>query len=81
MSTVNISFQDSLLKEIDKTAKKEHRSRSELIREAARQYIRRQNQWNELFQLGNRVAKEQQLSIEEVEEEIAATRQKRAKNR
>lgn len=81
MSTVNISFQDSLLKEIDKTAKKEHRSRSELIREAARQYIRRQNQWNELFQLGNRVAKEQQLSIEEVEEEIAATRHKRAKNR
>lgn len=81
MSTVNISFQDSLLKEIDKTAKKEHRSRSELIREAARQYIRRQNQWSELFQLGDRVAKEQQLTIEEVEEEIAATRQKRAKNR
>lgn len=81
MSTVNISFQDSLLKEIDKTAKKEHRSRSELIREAARQYIRRQNQWNELFQLGDRIAKEQQLTIEEVEEEIAATRHKRANDR
>ncbi len=81
MSTVNISFQDSLLKEIDKTAKKEHRSRSELIREAARQYIRRQNQWNELFQLGDRIAEEQQLTVEEVEGEIAATRQKRANDR
>lgn len=81
MSTVNISFQDSLLKEIDKTAKKEHRSRSELIREAARQYIRRQSQWNELFQLGDRIAKEKQLTIEEVEEEIAATRHKRANDR
>ncbi len=81
MSTVNISFQDSLLKEIDKTAKKEHRSRSELIREAARQYIRRQNQWNELFQLGDRIAKEQQLTIEEVEEEITANRHKRANDR
>ena len=81
MSTVNISFQDSLLKEIDKTAKKEHRSRSELIREAARQYIRRQNQWNELFRLGDRIAKEKQLSIEKVEEEIAATRLKRTTDR
>jgi metal-responsive CopG/Arc/MetJ family transcriptional regulator len=81
MSTVNISFQDSLLKEIDKTAKKEHRSRSELIREAARQYIRRQNQWNELFQLGDRIVKEKQLTIEEVEEEIVATRHKRSNDR
>ncbi len=37
--TVNISFEKALLKEIDKIAKKEHRSRSELIREAARAYI------------------------------------------
>lgn len=81
MSTVNISFQDSLLKEIDKTAKKGHRSRSELIREAARQYIRRQNQWNELFQLGDRTVKEKQLTIEEVEEEIVATRHKRSNDR
>ena len=81
MSTVNISFQDSLLKEIDKTAKKEHRSRSELIREAARQYIQRQNQWNELFQLGDRIAEQQNLTIEEVEEEIAATRYKSTNDR
>ncbi|NTV66980.1 MAG: ribbon-helix-helix protein, CopG family [Chlorobaculum sp.] len=37
--TDNISFQESLLKEIDKTAQKKHRSRSEFMREAARLYI------------------------------------------
>ena len=34
--TVNISFQDTLLGEIDTEAKRESRSRSELLREAAR---------------------------------------------
>ena len=37
--TVNISFQDSLLCDIDRVARAEARSRSELLREAARAYI------------------------------------------
>ena len=40
--TVNLSFQDTLLKEIDAEAKRESRSRSELLREASRLYIQRQ---------------------------------------
>ena len=36
--TVNISFQDRLLAEIDAEAKRESRTRSELLREAARLY-------------------------------------------
>lgn len=36
-STVNIAFKEDLLKEIDKIAEKESRSRSELIREAGRE--------------------------------------------
>ncbi|WP_416143555.1 ribbon-helix-helix domain-containing protein [Prosthecochloris sp. SCSIO W1102] len=78
--TVNISFQDSLLNEIDKTAKREHRSRSELIREAARLYIQRQCQWNDLFQLGDRISQKQQLTVKDVEKEITATRKKNADN-
>ena len=35
--TVNISFQDSLLADIDKVVKLESRSRSELLGEAARE--------------------------------------------
>ena len=79
--TVNISFQDSLLREIDETAKREHRSRSELIREAARLYIQRQCQWDDLFQLGDRTSREQRLTVKDVEEEIAATRKKNADDR
>ena len=37
--TVNISFQDRLLADIDRIAHRESRSRSELLREAARLYI------------------------------------------
>jgi predicted transcriptional regulator len=76
--TVNISFQDSLLNEIDKTARKEHRSRSELLREAARLYIQRQQQWEELFRLGDQVTEQQQLTIRDVEEQIASVRQNSA---
>ncbi len=54
--TVNISFQDSLLKEIDAEAKRESRTRSELLREAARSYVRRQRQWDRVFTLGDEIA-------------------------
>ena len=39
VSTVNISFQEDLLDQIDRIAQNEARTRSELIREAARIYI------------------------------------------
>ncbi len=42
-NTVNIAFKKDLLELIDKIAKTESRSRSELIREAARMYIERKN--------------------------------------
>jgi metal-responsive CopG/Arc/MetJ family transcriptional regulator len=72
--TVNVSFQDSLLNEIDKTARNEYRSRSELIREAARLYIQRQSQWNDLFQLGDMAVQKQHLSEHDVATEIKAVR-------
>lgn len=44
-STVNISFRKDLLQEIDSIARQESRTRSELIREAARMYIDRKQRW------------------------------------
>ncbi len=41
MARVLISMKDDFLKRIDEVADTEQRSRSELIREALRQYIRR----------------------------------------
>ena len=75
--TVNISFQDDLLAAIDAEAKRESRSRSELLREAARVYIDRQRRWAEAFELGSRLESELSLKEEDVEQEIRKSRRKR----
>jgi CopG family transcriptional regulator/antitoxin EndoAI len=77
-TTVNISFQENLLADIDKLAKKERRSRSELVREAARLYIERRNRWNKIFDLGEAAAKNKGLSERDVAAEIQAHRKCRA---
>ena len=48
-NTVNISFRKELLEEINDVARAESRSRSELIREAARMYIERKRRWGAIF--------------------------------
>lgn len=53
-NTVNIAFQKDLLKEIDRAAKSEFRSRSEFIREAARLYLDRRKRWDDIFSLGDK---------------------------
>ncbi len=77
-TTVNISFQESLLADIDKLARKERRSRSELLREAARLYIERRDRWNKIFALGEAVAKDKGLSEQDVAAEIQAYRKSKA---
>jgi metal-responsive CopG/Arc/MetJ family transcriptional regulator len=72
--TVNISFQDTLLGEIDTEAKRESRSRSELLREAARQYVQRQRRLDALFSMGDAVREKQGITQKDVEDEIAAVR-------
>ena len=75
--TVNISFQDELLAAIDAEAKRESRSRSELLREAARLYIDRQRRWAEVFELGDRLSSALGLTEEDVQQEIQKVRKKR----
>ena len=72
--TVNISFQNSLLAEIDAEAKRESRTRSELLREAARIYVRRQRLWDRAFALGDAVTNRQKLTEQDVTEEIRNAR-------
>ncbi|MCE9613658.1 MAG: ribbon-helix-helix domain-containing protein [Lentisphaerae bacterium] len=79
--TVNISFQDRLLRDIDRVARGEARSRSELLREAARAYIQRQERWTQLFALGREVAAKRDLKPQEVATEIAAFRKSRVSRR
>jgi metal-responsive CopG/Arc/MetJ family transcriptional regulator len=70
INTVNISFDKNLLKEIDKIAKSEYRSRSELIREAARLYIERKEKWKNIFDSFDKITENQNLTEADVLDEI-----------
>ena len=77
-TTVNISFQESLLADIDKIARGESRSRSELLREAARLYIDRKRRWGRLFAYGRTVVTRGNLTEADVASELQAYRQQKA---
>jgi len=76
-STVNIAFKDDLLKEIDDIAQKESRSRSELIREAARMYIDKKKNWESIFQFGQRHSEDIGLTEKDIAKEINAYRRQK----
>jgi metal-responsive CopG/Arc/MetJ family transcriptional regulator len=73
-STVNISFRDDLLNEIDEVARSESRSRSELLREAARLYIERKKRMKSIIESMRKIAAERGITEADVEAEIAAHR-------
>ena len=79
VSTVNISFQDDLLKKIDKIAQKEARTRSELIREAARLYIERKKKWESIFSYGESLAIKYKITEDDVNKEIENYRVEKTK--
>ena len=76
-STVNISFNKELLAKIDKTAKQESRTRSDLIREAARLYIGRKNRWEMIFSFGSSQVRRLGLREEDIAAEIQKYRAKK----
>ncbi len=80
-TTVNISFQTDLLAEIDAEAKREARSRSELLREAARFYVDRQRRWDSVFNIGDAVTRRGNLGEADVNEEIFASRRQHRNQR
>lgn len=79
--TVNISFQDALLRDIDRVARAETRTRSEFLREAARAYIQRKERWAGIFAMGRRLAKDRDLNPDDVSREISAHRARGASHR
>ena len=81
ITTVNISFQDPLLRDIDRVARKESRSRSEFLREAARVYIQRKKRWANVFTMGQQIAKSKNLTPEDVSREIKTYRKSKASRR
>jgi len=78
-------FQDALLRDIDRVARDEARSRSELLRAAAREYIQRRERWVAIFADGQSLAQRKRLKSRDMAAEIHAFRgaagQRRGPNR
>ena len=70
LATVNISFNTDILQQIDEIAKNEARTRSELIREAARIYIEQKRKWESIFAYGESISSKYGFTEEDVNEEI-----------
>ena len=79
--TVNIAFQEDLLRQIDRAAQAESRSRSEFLREAARAYIQRKQRWADVFAMGKQIAESNSLDPKDVSKEIKAYRKSKASRR
>ena len=65
IKTVNISFPENALKEIDEFAKKEALSRSDVLRIGAKRYIRNLSKWEALQEIGKQKAQKAGLISEE----------------
>ena len=63
--TLNIALPADLIKKVDLVAKKEYRNRSELIREALRIYLEDKNEWQVIFELGEKVMQKMGIKSED----------------
>ncbi len=63
--TINLSIPKSLLEKVDALAEAEGSNRSELIRQAARSYLRTKDVWDELFKYGQETGQKLGIKSEE----------------
>ena len=77
--TVNISFQETLINKIDEIAREESRTRSDLIREAARLYIERKKHWQDIFAYSKMQVKQLGLKEDDIEKGIVQYRNRKSK--
>ncbi len=63
--TINLSMPSDLLKLVDKQAKSEHRTRSDLFRDAVREHIFREEKWKSLQRYGAAQLKKAGIRTEE----------------
>jgi len=72
--TVTISLPPELAIEVDRLAHQEGRTRSELLREAFRQYAERRRRWDQLFAYGEERAAAGALSEDTVDGVVKSRR-------
>ena len=74
--TVTISLPPDLAEEVDRLASEERRTRSELLREAFRQYVERRRRWERIFATAEDVAATQGLTEDAI---LAAVKSRRGR--
>ncbi len=77
--TVTISIPPALAREADRLARKEGRTRSELFREAFRQYATRMERWERVFEFGRDLARRRGLTEADVERAVKEERRARTR--
>jgi len=75
-STINLSIPRDLLDQADREAKRESRSRSELMREALRDYLAHRKNWDRIFEYADRQVQKRGLKPSDVEEAIREVRKR-----
>ena len=76
-TTFNIAFPKDLLHRVDETAAEESRSRSELLREAARLYLERRLSWERIFSFGQNQARRFSIRPADIDKEIRSYRRQK----
>lgn len=72
--TVTVSLPPDLAQEVDRVARQEGRSRSEMFREALRQYLARRDRWDRIFALGEQSASRLDFTEQDVTTVVKARR-------
>jgi metal-responsive CopG/Arc/MetJ family transcriptional regulator len=70
VATINLSFDDDLLKQIDYFANNESLTRTDLIYNSVKMYINRKKRLQELYAYGESIARENNFTEDDVMEEI-----------
>ncbi len=76
---MTISLPPKLVREVDRKARFEGRSRSELVREALRQYLNRQDRWEQIFAYGRNAAEKANVKDKDVTRIVKERRRARAR--
>jgi metal-responsive CopG/Arc/MetJ family transcriptional regulator len=69
-STINLTFDDNFLEQIDAVARDESRTRSDLIYNSVKMYISRKQRLQELFAYGEQTASANSFTEEDILDEI-----------
>jgi predicted transcriptional regulator len=70
VATINLAFDDDLIRQIDSIASNESLTRTDLIYNSVKMYINRKQKLQELFAYGERVASRNNFTENDVMDEI-----------